>query len=93
VPSSTGVETDEARRSKQAGSSHRSALSIEVTKLPAHRHPAGSGPLTAPFAARVPAQWRQPLVVIINAIHTAIFFSIAGLVVLNARAVRSNARP
>jgi len=48
----------------------------------ARREPAWSGPLTTPIAARVPPRCRRPLVALIKAIHTAIFFSIAGLIVL-----------
>lgn len=52
--------------------------------MPAHRDPAWSGPLTAPVAARVPQRWRHALVVVIKAIHSAVFFSIASLIVLFA---------
>ena len=48
------------------------------------REPAWSGPLTAPLAGRVPARWRREVVVVIKAIHTAIFFSIASLIALVA---------
>lgn len=51
---------------------------------PARRQPAWSGPLTAPLAARVPARWRRPVVVAIKTFHTAVFFSIAGLIALFA---------
>ncbi len=47
---------------------------------PVHREPFWSGPLTVPLAERVPADRRPAVVVLIKAVHTAIFVSIAGLI-------------
>jgi hypothetical protein len=52
--------------------------------MPAHRDPAWSGPLTAPLASRVPERWRLGVLAIIKAFHTAVFFSVAGLIALFA---------
>jgi hypothetical protein len=48
------------------------------------RRPIWSGPLTAPLASRIPIRSRPAALRIIKAIHTAIFVSIAGLIVLVA---------
>ena len=48
---------------------------------PIRREPLWSGPLTAPLAGRVPADRRPTVVVLIKSVHTAIFVSIAGLIV------------
>jgi hypothetical protein len=44
------------------------------------RQPVWSAALTSPIAARVPARWHPAAWVIIKAIHTGAFLSIAGLV-------------
>lgn len=62
----------------------RSAIATKVTVRPAHREPAWSGPLTVPLAARVPQRWRRDVVFGIKAVHTAVFFSVAGLILLFA---------
>ena len=46
------------------------------------RPPAWSGPLTTPLAVRIPPGSRPAALVAIRAIHTAIFASIGGAVVL-----------
>ena len=48
------------------------------------RKPIWSGALTAPLASRIPVRSRPAALRIIKAIHTAIFVSIAGLIVLVA---------
>lgn len=45
-----------------------------------HREPYWSGPLTAPLVELVPAERRTAVVTLIKAVHTAIFVSIAGLI-------------
>ena len=47
---------------------------------PVRREPFWSGPFTAPLAERVPADRRPAVVVLIKSVHTAIFVSIAGLI-------------
>ena len=47
---------------------------------PVHREPFWSGPLTAPLAELVPTERRTAVVTLIKAVHTAIFVSIAGLI-------------
>lgn len=49
-----------------------------------HREPVWSEALTAPIAERIPARLRPPTLAWIKAVHTAAFFSIAGLIVLFA---------
>ena len=49
-----------------------------------HREPAWSGILTRPLAARVPLVIRPATVRAIKAAHTAIFFSIAAIILLVA---------
>lgn len=44
------------------------------------RRPFWSGALTAPLARRIPRQWRSTALVLIKAIHSLAFFSIAGLI-------------
>jgi hypothetical protein len=51
-----------------------------VSAAQVRREPAWSGPLTAPLVSLVPAEWRPTVVVLIKAVHTAIFVSIAGLI-------------
>ena len=46
------------------------------------REPAWSGPITTPLAGLIPAGRRDEALVAIKAIHTAIFASIAGAIVL-----------
>ena len=46
------------------------------------RAPAWSGPLMRPIAARIPDAGRPATLAIIKVIHTAVFFSIAGLIAL-----------
>ena len=48
----------------------------------ARHEPAWSGPLTRPIAARISDRWRPCVLAIIKVIHTAVFFSVAGLIVL-----------
>ncbi len=47
---------------------------------PVRREPYWSGPLTAPLAELVPIERRHAVVTLIKAVHTAIFVSIAGLI-------------
>jgi hypothetical protein len=49
-----------------------------------HREPAWSGVLTRPLAARIPVVIRPAMVRAIKAAHTAIFFSIAAIILLVA---------
>lgn len=51
---------------------------------PPHREPAWSGAVTRPLAARIPLAWRPATVRAIKAAHTAIFFSVAAIIVLVA---------
>jgi hypothetical protein len=48
------------------------------------RSPAWSGVLTAPLSAAIPVRWRPVAVTAIKSAHTAIFFSIGGLILLFA---------
>jgi hypothetical protein len=48
------------------------------------RQPVWSEFLTTPLAARVPVRWRPAVLDVIKPGHTAIFFSVAGLIVLFA---------
>jgi hypothetical protein len=50
----------------------------------AARSPAWSGVLTAPLRAAIPVRWRPVAVTVIKAAHTAIFFSMGGLILLFA---------
>lgn len=52
--------------------------------MPAARTPMWSGMLTAQIGALIPVPWRPAALAIIKALHTAIFFSVAGLIVLFA---------
>lgn len=47
-----------------------------------HRQPAWSNALTSPLASRIPAGWRQPVIVTVKAFHTAAFVSIFALIML-----------
>ena len=49
-----------------------------------HRAPRWSGFLTTPFAQRAPRRWWSSILATIKAVHTAAFFSIAGLIVMVA---------
>ncbi len=51
---------------------------------PAVRRPFWSETLTVPLAERIPIGWRPAVLHLIKAAHTAIFFSVAGLIVLFA---------
>ncbi len=46
------------------------------------RQPAWSGPLTKPLGAHLPVRFRPEALAAIKAIHTAVFFSVAGLIAL-----------
>jgi hypothetical protein len=48
----------------------------------ARRQPVWSSPLTRPLAARIPLRYRPEALAIIKFIHTAVFFSVAGLIAL-----------
>jgi hypothetical protein len=48
------------------------------------RQPAWSGPITAPLAGHIPDDLRGAAIVAIKALHSAAFFSIAGLIILFA---------
>jgi hypothetical protein len=50
----------------------------------ARRAPVWSGPLIQPLAVRIPDSRRPTALAIIKAIHTAVFFSVAGLIALFA---------
>ena len=51
---------------------------------PVPRQPVWSAVLTAPLAARIPLRWRPVALDVIKAGHTAIFFTVAALIVLFA---------
>ena len=48
------------------------------------RRPVWSDAMTVPLAAHVPLRWRPTALAVIKVGHTAIFFSVAGLIVLFA---------
>jgi hypothetical protein len=48
------------------------------------RRPVWSQVVTTPLAAAIPARWRPVFVRAIKSVHTAIFFSVAGLILLLA---------
>ena len=50
--------------------------------MPIHRQPVWSGPITATLAGLIPADRRDVALTAIKAIHTAIFASIAGAILL-----------
>jgi hypothetical protein len=50
----------------------------------AARRPVWSGAITRPLGARIPDRWRAPAVRAIKAAHTAVFFSVASLILLFA---------
>jgi hypothetical protein len=49
---------------------------------PVPRRPAWSGALTVPLAARIPIRWRPVALIVVKAIHTTAFLSIAGCIVV-----------
>ncbi len=49
---------------------------------PAFRQPAWSARLTVPLAGRIPSRSRPTALLAIKVLHTAAFFSVAGLIVL-----------
>jgi hypothetical protein len=52
--------------------------------LPGHRRPVWSAGLTAPLAARIPVAWRPAALTVIKVLHSAVFFSVASLILLFA---------
>jgi len=48
------------------------------------RRPVWSGPLTSPVATLIPERWRPAALNVIKAVHSAVFFSVAALIVLFA---------
>ncbi len=57
---------------------------MTATRARATRRPVWSQAITTPLAARIPVRLRPTVVRWIKAVHTAIFFSMAGLILLFA---------
>src|SRR6187455_3451821 len=58
------------------------AMTLFVTLSEGRQQPAWSGPMTAPLVRLIPADRQEEALTAIKAIHTAIFASIAGAIVL-----------
>ena len=56
----------------------------DAAEARAGRRPVWSQCITTPLAAAIPVRWRRGAVRAIKAVHTAFFFSMAGLIVLFA---------
>jgi len=54
----------------------------DADRARAGRRPVWSRSITKPLAAKIPVRWRPAAVRAIKAAHTAIFFSMAGLILL-----------
>lgn len=81
---STGGEVAQRRTRVEGNRVACSRMTRTDGVVTAARTPIWSGSVTAPIGALIPVPWRPAALAIIKAVHTAIFFSVAGLIVLFA---------
>jgi hypothetical protein len=83
----------QARRNGLDGTASRASAAARLggiercwrlSTVPNSRTPVWSLPLTRPVAARIPTTWRPAAVWLIKAIHSLVFFSIAGAILVVA---------